>query len=315
MKALTFCCLALSLGSTLPASATSNEADACATVRFADVGWSDITLTTATTRIVLDALGYHTNVKRLSVQQTYQGLSENQLDVFLGNWMPSMQADIQPYLDKGSVQVLRANLLGAKYTLAVTAATYASGLHSFADISHYAEQLDHKIYGIEAGNDGNQLISKMIAENTFGLGSFTLVESSESKMLAHVQRATALKQPIVFLGWEPHPMNTRLQMHYLDGGDVVFGPNYGGASVYTNVRTGYAEQCPNVGQLLNNLVFSLEMENQLMDAVLNQHVSRRKAALNWLKAHPQMLEDWLTGVSSRTGEPALGQVKRKLGLQ
>lgn len=311
MKFLTYCTLALSLGSATLAYA--NDPASCDQVSFADVGWTDITMTTATTRIILDAMGYRTRVKRLSVPETYQALSQNQLDVFLGNWMPSMQADIQPYLDKGTVQTLRANLHGAKYTLAVTAATYAGGVHSFADLSQYAEQLDYKIYGIEAGNDGNQLISKMIAENTFGLGKFSLVASSESKMLAHVQRATKLKQWIVFLGWEPHPMNTRLDMHYLQSGDAVFGPDYGGASVYTNVRAGYAEQCPNVGKLLNNLQFSLTMENQLMDALLNQHLSRRQAAMTWLQANPKVLDDWLAGVTTRSGEPALAAVKSKLG--
>ena len=33
----------------------------------------------------------------------------------------------------------------------------------------------------------------------------------------------------------------------------MFGPNFGGASVYTNTRAGYSLQCPNVGRLLRNL--------------------------------------------------------------
>ncbi|MFZ3185055.1 MAG: choline ABC transporter substrate-binding protein [Pseudomonas sp.] len=313
MKALTASCLALCLSASLPANAA--EADSCALVRFADVGWTDITMTTATTRILLDALGYRTNVKRMSVPETFAALGNNKLDVFLGTWLPSMQADLQPYLDQRSIETLRVNLEGAKYSLAVPAEAYAGGLQSFNDIAKYAEQLDHKIYGIEPGNDGNQLISKMIKDNAYGLGSFKLVEGSEAKMLANVKRAEKLKQWVVFLGWEPHPMNTRLQMHYLDGGDAVFGPNYGGATVATNVRAGYLQQCPNAGQLLNNLVFSLDMENQLMDAVLNQHVSRRQAALTWLKSNPQALDGWLQGVHSRTGEPALAVVKAKLGLQ
>ena len=50
--------------------------------------------------------------------------------------------------------------------------------------------------------------------------------------------------PIVFLGWEPHPMNTRFDMRYLTGGDSSFGPNYGGATVYTNMRAGYLAGMP-----------------------------------------------------------------------
>ena len=82
----------------------------------------------------------------------------------------------------------------------------------------------------------------------------------------------------MFLGWEPHPMNTNFDLAYLSGGDEVFGPNYGGATVYTNVRAGYLEECPNVGQLLKNLKFTLAMENEIMGAILNDGEEPEAAA-------------------------------------
>ena len=53
---------------------------------------------------------------------------------------------------------MRANLEGAKYTLAVNKAAADLGISTFADIAGQAEALDGKIYGIEPGNDGNRLI-------------------------------------------------------------------------------------------------------------------------------------------------------------
>jgi hypothetical protein len=50
----------------------------------------------------------------------------------------------------------------------------------------------------------------------------------------------------------------------LSGGDDYFGPDYGSATVYTNVRDGYTEECPNVGRLLDNLEFTLAMENEII---------------------------------------------------
>lgn len=288
-----------------PLLAHAADPAACDVVRFADVGWTDITVTTAVTRVVLNDLGYRTQVKRLSVPDTYKALQDKQIDVFLGNWMPSMENDIKPYLANGSVQTLSANLEGAKYTLAVNQAAYDGGVKSFADLATYQQQLAGKLYGIEPGNDGNQLIQQMIDKNAFGLGTFKLIESSESGMLAQVKRADHLKQWVVFLGWEPHPMNNQLQMHYLSGGDDFFGANFGGATVYTNVRAGYAEQCPNVGRLLKNLRFSLAMENHLMGALLNQSSNRRREAKAWLKANPQALSEWLQGVTQRDGSTAL----------
>ncbi|MDN6855412.1 choline ABC transporter substrate-binding protein [Pseudomonas sp. CAN2814] len=302
MKSLVSSLLALSV--VLPGAVRAAEPESCAVVRFADVGWTDITVTTAVTRLVLSHQGYRTQVVRLSVPDTYKAMSEKKIDVFLGNWMPSMAGDIKPYADKGTVETVGANLEGAKYTLAVPRYAYEAGLKTFADIAKFKEQLGGRIYGIEPGNDGNQLIQKMIREKAFGLGDFKLVESSEADMLAYVKRAGALKQPIVFLGWEPHPMNTRIQMNYLDGGDSYFGPHYGGATVFTNVRAGYLQECPNVARLLNNLKFDLAMENQLMDAVLNERRNPRQAAKSWLKANPQVQDGWLQGVMPLASAPS-----------
>src|SRR5205807_7141653 len=106
--------------------------------------------------------------------------------------------------------------------------------------------LKNVIYGIEPGNDGNRLILRMVQQNLFGLGDFRLVESSEQGMLAEVERASRAHLPIVFLAWDPHPMNLRFDLRYLSGGDAIFGPNYGGAMVYTNTRAGYSSLCPNI---------------------------------------------------------------------
>ena len=69
---------------------------ACEQVTFSDVGWTDITATTAVSSVILDALGYETDIKLLSVPVTYASLAKGDIDVFLGNWMPTMEADIAP---------------------------------------------------------------------------------------------------------------------------------------------------------------------------------------------------------------------------
>ena len=118
----------------------------------------------------------------------------------------------------------------------------------------------------------------------------------------------------MFLGWEPHPMNTNFDMGYLSGADDYFGPDYGGATVYTNTRAGYSDECTNVGQLLNNLSFTLAMENQVMGAIMDDGKNEKDAARAWLKAHPDTLTAWLEGVTTVDGQPGLPAVKQSLGL-
>mgnify|MGYP000435986255 CR=1 FL=1 len=300
----------------LAAAGSAQAADpaSCEEVTFADVGWTDITATTAATSVVLEGLGYDPEAEVLSVPVTYASLKNGDIDVFLGNWMPTMEGDIAKYREEGSVETVRPNLKGAKYTLAVPKYTAEKGLKDFADIAKFEDSLDGKIYGIEPGNDGNRLILDMIAADTFGLKGFEVVESSEQGMLAQVDRAVKRNEDIVFLGWAPHPMNNNFDLVYLSGGDDIFGPDYGGATVYTNVRKGYTEECPNVGKLLANLEFTLPMEGAIMGAILNDGKDPEDAATEWLKANPGVLDGWLAGVQTLDGKDGLPAVKAHLGL-
>ncbi len=302
---------ALGLGALL---STHLYAASCDQISFSDVGWTDITATTAVTSEVLQGLGYETKTQLLSVPVTYSSMANGDIDVFLGNWMPTMEGDIKSYREAGTVETVRANLTGAKYTLAVPKYVYDAGVHSFADIEKFKDKFQGKIYGIEPGNDGNRLIQDMIDTNAFNLKDFTLVESSEAGMMSQVARAVKREQWVAFLGWAPHPMNSNFQIEYLSGGDDYFGPNYGGANVYTNVRKDFGQQCPNVGKLLENIEFSLDMENQVMDAILNKEQKPEVAAKTWLKANPQVLSKWLTQVTTKDGKPGLQAVKKYLDI-
>jgi glycine betaine/proline transport system substrate-binding protein len=287
----------------------------CKNISFSNVGWTDISATTGTATYILDALGYKTTTTILSVPVTFEEMKQKKIDVFLGNWMPTMADNIKPYVANKTVDVLGANLEGAKYTLAVPTYLYDQGLKSFQDIAKFSKELDGKIYGIEPGNDGNALILDMIKKNTDGLGKFTLVQSSEQGMLAEVTRKTKDHKGIVFLGWEPHPMNTKYDMKYLTGGDAIFGPNYGGATVYTNTTGGYVTACPNTGKFLTQLKFTLEMENTIMGSIMYDKMDPAPAAAKWLKANPDAMTPWLAGVTTFDGsQPADAVVKKSLGL-
>ncbi len=295
--------VAIALGLTPARTASAAEPATCKAVRMSDIGWTDVTATTAVTSVILEDLGYEPKITVLSVPVTFASMKNKDVDVFLGNWMPAMAQDRDPFVKDGSVQVVRMNLDGAKYTLAVPEALYQAGLHDFNDIRKFAGPLNHAIYGIEPGNDGNRQVLTLIRNNAHGLGDFKLIESSEQGMLAEVERAIRDKRPVVFLGWEPHPMNTRFKMRYLSGGDASFGPNFGGARIYTNTRTGYLRDCPNVGRLLQNLSFTLKDEDELMGAILDAHQPPKAAATAWLAAHPEILKRWLEGVTTFDGRP------------
>lgn len=302
----------LALGAAIASlSAPANAADpeSCKLVRFADVGWTDIQVTTGATQVVLEALGYDTEVKTLSVPVTYASLKNKDIDVFLGNWMPSMTADVKPYFDDKSVEQISVNLEGAGYGLVVPQYVADAGVKSLTDMGAHKDKFAGKIYGIESGNDGNRIIGEMIANPANKLEGFELVESSEAGMLTEAERAIKNNDWIAFLAWTPHPIMGEMKIHYLDGmGDSGFGS----ATVYTNVRAGYAGECPNAGKLISNLKFTLEMEGAMMDPVLKDSADPKETARAWLKANPDAVKPWLDGVTTFDGSDAAAAVSAAL---
>jgi glycine betaine/proline transport system substrate-binding protein len=295
--------------------ACAAEPPACMQVRMAGPGWTDIDATNAMAGVVLKALGYHQNVANLSVPITYQGLKKGQIDVFLGNWMPAQAPLVKPFVEEKSVEAVRPNLSNAKFTLAVPDYVAAAGVHSFADLAKNADKFDSRIYGIEPGAPANQNIKKIVDEKAFGLGTWKVVESSETGMLTQVERAVRDRKWIVFLGWEPHLMNTKFKLTYLDGGDRYFGPNYGGATVNTVARARYAGQCPNVGRLFRQLSFNVDLENGVITDVLEKKTNIDAAATDALKHHPELLRTWLDGVNTASGANGLQAVQAALGVK
>jgi glycine betaine/proline transport system substrate-binding protein len=286
------------------ATAGPAEPQLCKVVRFGLFGYSDIAATTALASQLLRRLGYTPVAIDLSIPVIFQSLAENNIDVFLGNWMPAQEGNRNTYVSAGKIDVVGPNLEHAKFTLAVPHYLYAAGLTDFASIKDFADPLHSTLYGIEPGAAANRLVLGMIMSNAFGLGSFKLVESSEQGMLTELQRAYNARKPIVFVAWDPHPMNLRFQIDYLSGGDRTFGPNFGGATINTLTRAGYRTQCPNVGTLLGNLQFTLRGESEMMAAMLDRHEQPDAAAKNWLEAHPEAVRQWLRGVSTFGGRPS-----------
>jgi glycine betaine/proline transport system substrate-binding protein len=108
-------------------------------------------------------------------------------------------------------------------------------------------------------------------------------------------------------------MNIKFAIKYLTDATNSFGPDDGAASVYTNVRAGYLDECPNIARLLQQLKFTLPIEDTLMNAILNGGQDASEAAEAWLKTNAATWQPWLDGVTTFDGKPAAPALKTSLG--
>ncbi|MEH6448148.1 MAG: glycine betaine ABC transporter substrate-binding protein [Oleispira sp.] len=280
---------------------SSASANQCRRVHIGLVNWTDVEATTALTSVLMKELGLRVRTSVQTVPKTLEKLSKGKVDAFLGNWMPSNSASLQPYIDNSSIVKLTTNLVGAKYTLAVPQYVYDAGVRTFEDLAKHADKFERKIYGLEANNDGNVIIDNMISDNAYKLKDFKLVATSERIMLRKLSKKIKSNEWIAFLAWEPHPMNVDFDIAYLNGDQKYFGKNYGASTVETLVRKGFVGECPQAARLLKNLKFTLMMENELMADVQNNHVDPKTAAWKWMGENPQQVRQWLEGVEPLNG--------------
>ena len=310
MKKLLLLGSLVAVGMTLGNTARAAEDASCATVRFANPGWTDILVTTSFATNILQALGYQTKDITLSTSVSWKSVAEGDVDVFLGNWTPSQDEKAKPYL--GKVKIVGTNLVGTRYTMATTKKAYDEGLKTVADLAKFKDKLGGKVYGINPGSSGNTNMMKAIADAK--VDGFTLVESSEEGMLTQVQRQK--DGYIVFLGWTPHWMNSKFQMEYVGGKelDKYFGKGGGYGIVRTVVNKDFSKKCPNVTKLASNLKFTMDMENSLMSLVGEKKQKPEKVTVAYLKANPAVLDEWLKGVTTKDGGDAVAAVKKSFGM-
>jgi glycine betaine/proline transport system substrate-binding protein len=300
MKRLfTFCMLILSLVFLSQGSAQ--------TVTFGFVEWPELTVKTEVAATVLEAIGYDTGALSLSLPLVLRGVSTGDLDVFLGLWMPSMTGMIEPYFEDGTITQVGVILDETIYRPAVPSYVYDAGVQSLADLNEHAERFGAQIYGIEPGNDGNELVFQMIEENIYDLSGWTLVESSTEGMLAAVRNAINRNNWIVFLGWSPHWMNTEFDMTYLDDPENIWGED-GYVGVIMN--SAYAESHPNLARFFSQFKVDADTMSTWTEEFSLQGLEPSAIANTWIPANMDVVLAWLEGVTATDGRPA-GDVLRE----
>ena len=291
--------------------ATTVQADD-QTLDFGVPSWPGITVKTAIAEQLLNPLGYETSVQEIGLQVIYQGIESGDIDVFLGAWLPAQREMFNPRKESGVLIDVANNVDGAQMTLAVPEYLFDDGLQSFADLDDYRDQLDGEIHGFGAGSAASEILNNAIDNDTWGLGDWQLVDTSEVAMLSAARNAISREEPIVWVGWTPHWMNLELPMRYLEDPEDLFGENNGESEVLTLLRSDYADANPNVVAFFEQFTFSAEEQSWMIQAFGQEERDLAEVAEQWINEHPERIEAMLADVTTTDGEPAWPVIEAEL---
>ena len=269
------------------------------TVNFGTVDWPEAVAKTNVASTIVDALGYQTEVQELGVPTVFQGLDTGDLDVFVEAWFPTMQTNFDEVQD---VESVTTNLEEATFSIAVNREACEAGVTSHEDLAEFADRFEESgtptIYGLEPGNDGNQVVLDMIENDQYNLGDWELIESSTNGMLSEVDRRLGDGEWVAWTGWEPHWMNNRYDMCLLEDPEEAWG---GQSHVETLVNNEFPEQFPELYTFFEQMVVTPEIQRELIDGIDNSGLSPEEFALQWLRENPEVTDNWLAGIEATDG--------------
>ncbi|MGM0825139.1 MAG: ABC transporter substrate-binding protein [Pseudomonadota bacterium] len=282
------------------------------TLDFGVPAWPGITVKTAIAEQLLNPLGYETSTQEIGLQVVYQGIESGDVDAFLGAWLPAQRDMFNPRKESGVLVDVANNVDGAQMTLAVPEYLYEDGLQTFADLDDYRDQLDGDIHGFGAGSAASEILNKAIDNDTWGLGDWQLVDTSEVAMLSAARDAISREEPIVWVGWTPHWMNLELPMRYLDDTEDLFGENNGESEVLTLLRADYADANPNVVTFFEQFTFTAEEQSWMIQQFGQEERELDDVASQWINDNAERVEAMLADVTTTDGDPAWPVIEAEL---
>lgn len=289
--------------------AGTGSASAATLVKFGAPPWPGVTVKTTVARQILGAIGYKTSITNASWIINLQSVARGDLDADLGIWMPTQKSSVEPLVKAGKVDLLVANVPDAKYDVVVPNYVWKAGVHCICDLNKYAARFGRKIYGIEAGNDGNTIMKNAIKNDTYHLAGWKVVPSSTAGMLSEAGRAISQHKWIVFLGWKPHWMNIKYHIRYLRDPKKIWG---GQSSVHTAANPAFVKRHPNVARFLRQMVVPSRIQSRWIYQYGYQQKPAKAVARHWIGTHMKRVAHWLRGVRTADGkQSAIAAVKAK----
>ncbi|KAB8126213.1 glycine betaine ABC transporter substrate-binding protein [Gracilibacillus oryzae] len=251
------------------------------------VNWDSEIASTHVVGKVLEDLGYDVTLTSIDNAAMWQAVANGEADGMVAAWLPTTHGDLYE-ANKDSLVDLGENLSGAKTGLVVP--QYMEDINSIADLANYAEELDQKITGIDAGAGVVQSAEQSIED--YGLEGWEVQTSTGGAMTTALGEAIDSEEPIVVTGWTPHWKFAEYDLKYLEDPEETFG---GEEYIATMVRQGLEEDLPNAYTVLDQFNWTTaDMEAVMLE--ISSGTDPEEAAAAWVEENQEMVTEWTAGI-------------------
>lgn len=253
------------------------------TVKLAYVNWAEGVAVTHLVDVLLRDEGYDVELMMADMRTIYTAVADGDQDVMIETWLPvTHESYYDEYGDR--IELISPWFDAARIGLVVP--DYVD-IDSIEELNAAADQFDGVIIGIDPGAGIMNTTGQVIEEYDLEM---ELMVSSGPAMAAALQGAIQNEDWIVVTGWEPHWKFARFDLKFLDDPKGVYGA---AETVHTAARLGFAEEYPEVTEILENMAFSSEEIGSLMDVMDGAEGVEELAIRQWISENQELVDNWL----------------------
>ncbi|TDO85880.1 glycine betaine/proline transport system substrate-binding protein [Halanaerobium saccharolyticum] len=278
------------------------------TIVLGEASWPGIQAKNAIVEKILEAIGYDVERTLISMPLIYEALAGEEIDIWLGSWLPAQKSLREEYSE--NYEFVRTHLDEAYFISAVPEYVYEAGVKSHSDLDDYAAKFNKKIYAGVPGSGSDEVISRAIKNNIYGLGDWEKINASWPATITQVEKKIKNEDWVVFPGWEPHWMNLVIDFKYLKDPKKIWGQAE--SKVDTIIRTGFKEDYPNLYKFLENFTVNSEMQSSWTYQLVKKNMDAQVLAKNWIKNNLKITDSWLAGVKDKRGKRAAITLREKM---
>lgn len=276
--------------SLLVAACGDDGPEAEGTVNLAFEEFLDTEVANALADTVLTDLGYTVEWTSLDIGLIYQSIVNEDLDVYVGGWLPTGQAD---YWNVHGEDLERLGPLHNEALLGACVPQTETDVNSWEDLQDpaVAERFDNVIVGHFAGSA--TMLRTDDAILNYGL-DFDLLESSVAAMMAEVTPKLDAGEPVAWVCWYPMWWWARWDIKFLEDPLGAY-PEADGA--YNIVRKGFKDEPGKEAAYcyFNNVRLSADEQSELMRQVGEEGRDSAEVLREWVDANQDRVEEWTAG--------------------
>jgi glycine betaine/proline transport system substrate-binding protein len=278
------------------------------TVNIAVNPWVGYTASAAVVAHVLkEKMGYTVVQKDLKEDVSWQGFESGEVDVILEDWgHPELETlyvtDKKVAMDAG----LNGNIGIIGWYVPKWFAdehpeilTDVMKLNDVADLFKTSESGDK---GQFLGTDPTYVqYDEALVEN-LGLNFEVIFSGSETATVQAIQQAVAQKKPLLFYWWDPHWLNSQVELTrvplpaYTEGCDAdpeAIECDYPETPLKKFMRTAFNTSGGDAAAMIKKWTWTNADQNEVADMITNQNMTPEVAAKTWVDANEAVWKAWL----------------------